>query len=63
MLKKLVVSLVVVIFIIVVFVIAHCRNTHVIAPQGVTPATALISSSVVVPEGSPKDEILFIISG
>ena len=60
MLKALVVSLVVVIFIIVVyvlvvFVIAHCRNTHVIAPHGVTAAEAFISSSAVVQEGSPKD--------
>ena len=65
MLKKLVVSLVVVIFIIVVFVmvvfvlvvfiIAHCRNTHFIAPHGVTDAEAFIFSLAVVQEVIPKD--------
>ena len=65
MLKELVLSLLVVIFNIVVFVmvifvlvvfgIAHCRNTHEIASHGATAAEALISSSTVVQEGSPKD--------
>ena len=65
MLKKLVVSLIVeifiivvflmVVFVLVVFVIAHCGNTHVIAPHGVTAGEAFISSSAVVQEGSPKD--------
>ena len=50
-----VVCLVVVVFIVVVFVIAHCRNMHNIAPHGATAAEALISSSAVVQEGSPKD--------
>ena len=54
---SMVVSLVVVIFIIVlfvmvVFVIAHCRTMHDIAPHGATAAEVLISSSVVVQEGS-----------
>ena len=63
-LNKLVASLIVVIFFIVVFVmvvfvmvvfvIVHCRNMHNIAPHGATAAEALISSSAVVQEGSPK---------
>ena len=57
--NKLVASLIVVIFIIVVFVmvvfvIVHCRNMQNIAPHGATAAEALISSSAVVQEGSPK---------
>ena len=57
--NKLVASLIVVIFFIVVFVmvvfvIVHCRNMHNIAPHGATAAEALISSSAVVQEGSPK---------
>ena len=44
-----------VVFIIVVFVIAHCGNKHNIAPHGATAAEALISSSAVDQEGSPKD--------
>ena len=53
--NKLVASLIVVIFFIVVFVIVHCRNMHNIAPHGATAAEALISSSAVVQEGSPKE--------
>ena len=45
----------IVVFVMVVFVIAHCRNMHDIAPHGVTAAEALISSSAVVQQGSPKD--------
>ena len=48
---SMVVSLVVVVFIIVVFVIAHYHNMHNIA----TAVEALISTSAVVQEGSPKD--------
>ena len=60
MFKKLVVSLVMVVFIVVIFVmvvllLAHCRNMHDIAPHGVTAAEALITSSAVVQEGSPED--------
>ena len=65
MLKTLVVCLVVVIFVIVFFVmvvfvlvvlvIAHCPNTHVIVPHGVTAVEAFISSLAFVQEGSPKD--------
>ena len=51
-----VVSLVVVTFITVNFVIGHSLNMHNIAPHG-TPATeALINSSAVVQECSPKDK-------
>ena len=46
--------LILVVFVMVVFVIVHCRNTHDIAPHGVTAAEALISLSAVVQEGSPK---------
>ena len=53
-LNKLVASLIVVIFILVVFVIVHCHNMQNIAPHGATAAEALISSSAVVQEGSPK---------
>ena len=54
-----IISLVVVVFIIAVFimiffVIVHCRNMHDIAPHGAIAAEALISSSAVVQEGSPK---------
>ena len=60
MAKSIVLSLVVVVFIkvlfvMVVFVIVHCRNMHDIASHGATAAVALISSSAVVQEGSPKD--------
>ena len=50
-----VVILIIVIFVLVMFVIAHCRNMHNIAPHGATAAEALISSSAVDQEGSPKD--------
>ena len=43
-----------VLFVMVVFVIVHYRNMHNIAPHGATAAEALISSSAVVQEGSPK---------
>ena len=53
---SMVVSLDAVIFITVVFVIGHGLNMHNIAPHG-TPATeALINSSAVVQECSPKDK-------
>ena len=52
---SLIVSIVLFEFIIVVFVIAYCRNMHNIAPHGATAAEALISSSAVVQEGSPKE--------
>ena len=60
MAKSIVLSLVVdvfikVLFVMVVFVIVHCRNMHNIAPHEATAAEALISSSAVVQEGSPKD--------
>ena len=49
-------GLVLVVFILVVFVNAQCRNMHDIAPHGPTAAEALISSSAVFQEGSPKDQ-------
>ena len=51
---NIVLGLVLVVFNIVVFVIAQCRYMHDIAPHGATAAEALISSSAVVQEGSPK---------
>ena len=62
MAKNMVVSLVVVVFITVifacrvVFVIAHCLNTHNIAPHETTAAEALIKSSAVVHECSLEDK-------
>ena len=47
--------LVVVDFVMAVFHVKYCRNTHDIAPHGVTAAEALISLSAVVQEGSPED--------
>ena len=60
MAKSIVLSLVVVVFtkvlfVMVVFIIVHCRNMHNIAPHVATAAVALISSSAVIQEGSPKD--------
>ena len=52
---NIVLGLVLVVFIIVVFVIAQCRNMHVIAPHGATAAEALISSSAVFQVGSLED--------
>ena len=52
---NIVLGLVLVVFIIVIFVIAQCRNMHDIASHGATAAEALISSSAVFQEGSPKD--------
>ena len=39
----------------VVFVIVHCLNMHDITPHGARAAVALISSLVVIQEGSPED--------
>ena len=55
MAKNMAVSLVAVVFITVVFVIAHCLNTHNIAPQETTAAEALIYLSAVFQEGIPED--------
>ena len=49
------VTFIIVVFVMIVFVVAHCRNMRDTAPHGVTAAEALISSSAVVQEGSPKD--------
>ena len=48
------VAFIIVLFVMVVFVIAQCRKINYIAPHGATAAEALISSSAVVQEGSPK---------
>ena len=46
---------IIIVFVMVVFVIAHCCNMHNIAPYGATAGEVLISSSTVVPEGSPEE--------
>ena len=50
-----VVVIIIVVFVMVVFVIAHCRTVQNIVPHGATATEALISSSAVVQEGSPKE--------
>ena len=57
-----VVNLVIVFIIIVVFVIAHCLKRHNISQHGTTAAEALISSSAVVQEGSPKHQGCYLFS-
>ena len=49
-----VVVFIIAVFIMIFFVIVYCHNMHDIAPHGATAAEALISSSAVVQEGSPK---------
>ena len=61
--KKLVVSLVGVVFLIdifvmVVFVIAHCHNMHNIVLHGAAAAEALKSSSAAFQEGSPEGDAI-----
>ena len=53
-----VVIFVIVVFVMVVFVIAHCRTMQNIVPHGATAAEALIISSAVFQEGSPKGDVL-----
>ena len=53
----------IVLFLMNIFAIAHCRNMHNIAPLGATALDALISSSAVVQEGSPKGLSAIILEG